>query len=137
LNLDYSTRVKIGVTLIALYALVSTLAMLNKDAGRYHKSSIDEVSLYENRFAGFKNILQPYTIVGYITDQQSDKVIEEYYLTQYVLSPIIIVRGTAFPFVIGNFHKPVNISRISQDNHLTLIKELGDGVMLFKSKKVK
>jgi len=148
LNLDHSIRVKIGIALIALSTLVSSsLLLLNKDVdttdiGYWYYKSIDGVSLHENRFKGLKNLLQAYTVVGYITDLQPDKAIEghyltQYHLTQYVLSPAIIVRGTNYPFVIGNFHSPVNISRISQDNHLILVRDLGNGVMLFRSEKVK
>ncbi len=148
MNLDHSIRVKIGITLIALSALVSSsLLMLNKDVdttdiGYWYYKSIDGVSLHENRFKGLKNLLQAYTVVGYITDLQPDKATEghyltQYHLTQYVLSPAIIANGTNYPLVIGNFHKPVNISRISRDSHLTFIGELDNGVMLFRSEKVK
>lgn len=149
MNLDRSIRVKIGITLIALSTLVSSvLLLLDKDIGIrdkgywYYKSI---VSLHENRFAGIKNILPANTVAGYITDIQPDKETEkgygyyltQYYLTQYVLSPAIIVRGTNYPLVIGNFHKPVNISQIYQDSRLILIRELDNGVMLFRSEKVK
>lgn len=148
MNLEYSARVRIGITFVAVYALVSSsLLLLNKDVdttniGYWYYKSIDGVTLHENRFKGLINLLQAYTVAGYITDLPPDKAIEGHYLTQYhlaqyALSPAIVADGTAHPFVIGNFHKPVDISRISQDSHLTLITDSGNGVMLFRNEKVK
>jgi len=102
-------------------------------------------SLQEDRFSGLRKYLHANTVAGYITDIQPDEDTEKgygeyltwYYLTQYVLSPAIIAEGTTYPLVIGNFHEPVDIARISRDNHLTLISELDNGVMLFRSEKVK
>ena len=102
-------------------------------------------SLYETRFAELKNYLPANSVVGYITDIQPDENTKKgygeyltwYYLTQYVLSPAIIADETTRPLVIGNFQKPVDLSRISSEYRLTLIREFGDGVMLFRNEKVK
>lgn len=147
MNLDYSIRVKIVATLIALSALISSsLLMMNKDSDAEYGNTDDKISSYEHRFAGLKNAFHPLTVVGYISDLQPDKEIEKYYIaghysehniTEYVLSPMILESGTNHPFVIGNFHKPVNISRVSLENHLILVRDLGNGVMLFRSEGAK
>lgn len=135
MNFDCAVKVKIGILLIILSALSQNLLMLGDGIRKYRKSpDIDNVTLHENRFIGLKKFLPTHGVVGYVTDQHPDNATGEYYLTQYALSPVIIANETARSFIIGNFHKSINIDEISKNADLILIQELDNGVILFKNK---
>lgn len=142
-EVENSDKVKIGMLLLILLpALVTNLLMFGVEIKKYRKSLIkNEVTMHEDRFVILKKILPPQSVVGYITDQQTGNsvkeyyAVKEYYLTQYALSPIIIVNEKSRHLVIGNFHEPIN--NVLKDTNLILFKEFDNGVMLFKNEKVK
>ncbi len=84
----------------------------------------DPVTQWELRFQAVKKIL-PFKrgVVGYISDSSIPGVSYdpnndqgEYVLTQYVMSPIIIVKGTGQEWNIGNL-RPEAYKVWSQSNH--------------------
>ncbi len=139
LKLNSSTKLKIAIILVILCSLVSSLRMLwNEIRGYITSGNADVVTSHENRFKGVKEVLSPYGLVGYVTDQQSDEAMAEYYLTQYVLSPLILTFDTTSPsIVIGNFHKHPKSDEISKHPHLVLFRELDNGLILFTTEKTK
>jgi hypothetical protein len=98
------------IVLASLYASVQNLI-----STKYLGSITDDpVADWEKRFAPLKDHL-PFKrgLVGYISDSNipgytynaaNDE--GEYVLAQYVLAPIIIVRGTGQEWNIGNLDKP-------------------------------
>ena len=96
----------------------------------------DEITLYEKRFEGLKKILPPHEVVGYISSKQAQDIrfdIEaaRYYLAQYALSPVIVVYSPDRPLVVGNFRQTVIDPKIYTSKNLVLLKDFGNGVMLF------
>lgn len=140
MKLYYFNKAKIGILLIILSALLSNSFMVWEEIKTYRKSpDEDEITAYENRFKSIKSVLPPHSVVGYVTDltdQQSAQWYKEYFLTQYTLSPVIVVNETSRHLVIGNFHKPINSYRVFYDTHLVLLREFDNGVILFKNKNV-
>ena len=129
---------KIGIFLIVLFALFSNAFMFWEEIEKYRKSpDSDEVTAYENRFESIKSMLPPHIVVGYVTDitEQSAQWYMEYFLTQYTLSPVTVIRGTSRPLVIGNFHNSMD-SSLMNDPHLILFREFDHGVTLFRNRKV-
>ena len=78
--------------------------------------------------------MQNHLVVGYVSDYDDNSNEDgiAYTMTQYVLAPIILVRGIKRNFIIGNFHsiKP-NIKAYEKEN-LSLIRDFGNGVILFE-----
>lgn len=144
--MDHSIKIKIGIIFIALSSLVSSiLLVLDKDVDMEHFKFTDQVVLHEEHFAGLKNILPENAVAGYITDLQPDEntikgygyYLSQFYLTQYVFSPAILVQGANYPLVLGHYHGPVDVSRIYRESKLVLIRDLGNGAMLFRKEELK
>lgn len=137
LSFNSTTKFKIAIVLIILSVLFSSLEKFNREIRQLLKKTqdADEITLLEieNRFKVFKNILPEHGAIGYITDQQLQDSVREFYLAQYVLSPVIIVNKSTYPLVIGNFHKPINVDKVSEDMHLSILKEFNNGLFLFKA----
>jgi hypothetical protein len=107
---------------------------LQKGIQRYNRNEIDQITIYERRFIELKEYLQNHLVVGYISDYDDNSTEDglSYTMTQYVLAPIILVRGIKRNFIIGSFHstKP-NIKAYEKEN-LALIRDFGDGVILLE-----
>lgn len=140
MKFDYATRVKVGIILIILFALLSSVRLL-KQIPTFNPKFMgrDEITLYERRFEGLKKMLPPHGVVGYITAKEGELVaadgesIKEYHLTQYALSPLVVVNTIECPLVVGNFYDVSINPEIYTNRNLILLKDFGDGVMLFKN----
>jgi hypothetical protein len=140
MNFGYGTRVAAAVTLIACLGLVSSAVLLRqtrrnlRDQGRGE----DPVAVLGRRLEPVRRDLPPGEIVGYVADPFSPsdhaayvKHASEFIMTQYHLAPTIVLESTRYPLVIGNFHHEVPAARVT-GMHLVLLKDFGDGVMLFR-----
>lgn len=71
---------------------------------------------YEQRFEPLKNELPLDKAVGYMTDRGGVYATPiDYYLTQYVLAPVVILRDMERELVIGNFSESNIINKIKAD----------------------
>jgi flagellar biosynthesis protein FliP len=121
-------------TAIIILSFHYNFKALQKGIQRYNRKELDQITVYEKRFIELKEFLQNHLVVGYVSDYD-DNTNEDgiaYTMTQYVLAPIILVRGIKRNFIIGNFHgaKP-NIKAYEKEN-LSLIRDFGNGVILFE-----
>lgn len=55
----------------------------------------------------------------------------DYYWAQYALAPLVLDHSPNHPLVVGNF---VETAAASDHSNLQLIKDFGDGVLLFANK---
>lgn len=140
--MSHKIRAKIGVLLIVLAALFSNLKLFKDIAAGYRNAGeIDGVSIYEKRFEGIKNELPARGVVGYIdgTDVKdirfAGQETAKYYLTQYAVSPTIIEYTSRDSLIIGNFEPGTDNSKTISEKRLTVVKDLGNGVMLLKGEK--
>jgi hypothetical protein len=120
--IPYSTRVKIGIALLSLVTLNSTLRQSvstlfhSRDLGQTHY-----ISQYEQRFAEVKRCLPPNQIVFYVDDfDESPDQCDAFYLAQYSLTPTVLAPfdskcGSAATLsshnprlILENFHDPQN-----------------------------
>ena len=101
---------------------------------RYNNRELDQISIYEKRFGELKAVLQNQSIVGYVSDYEakSDDDGNAFGMTQYVLAPIILVRGNKPNFIISNFSSAKPDRKAYEKENLSLIKDFGNGVMLFE-----
>ena len=96
--------------------------------------------VYEQRFAGLAEIASPGLVAGYVTDKLgaggfTDPIaLQEFFLAQYAVAPIILVRGTEPDLVIANFPDlgdPDAARRmVILIDRLGLLRDYGDGVLL-------
>jgi len=79
-------------------------------------------------------MLENHLVVGYISDcnDNSDENGIAFGMTQYVLSPILLVRGTKRDFIVGNFHRARPNTKAFAKENLSIYKDFGNGVILFE-----
>ena len=102
--------------------------------GSFHVAN-DPVSRDEQRFVALKEDLPEWGKVGYLDSPNLDEgeAKEQYYVVQYILSPLIVVDSIEYEFVIGNFPENMDNTMPASVNELILVKEYGDGVFLWKN----
>jgi hypothetical protein len=116
----YSTRVKLGISLIVFVILTPTIRQLRYTLSAFRSlPQTDDISQYERRFTEVKQFLPPDQFVSY--RDEFDKISEQckaFYLAQYSLAPTVLValdsrcsssdEATALRsrFVLDNFHDP-------------------------------
>jgi hypothetical protein len=130
-------RMRLGVGLIILFALVSNMRLLGRAVHDLAAlTQPDEITDYEGRFRQLKQVLPPYARVGYVADARPGEArslpFKRYLLTQYALLPVIVLRGSHQPLVVGNFYSANGVDG-ETTRGLTLIRDLGNGVMLFRA----
>ena len=96
---------------------------------------MDQVSSTEIPLRNLSQALPQGTRVGYISDvKRSDRNawLERYFLTQYAVAPRVLEEGTVPDWVIVNAvaYDP----RLVPDG-LVLVRDFGDGLMLFRRKR--
>ena len=69
-------------------------------------------------------------VIGYV-GPPGDFGLPDYYLAQYALAPRVVERSTNHPLVVGNF--PASSQVISPEG-LQLVRDFGNGVLLFSNK---
>jgi hypothetical protein len=96
------------------------------------------VNAYENRFDALRKILPPRGVVGYFSNctDYDGNYTARWYVAQYALAPVIVAHSSGHQLVVGNFCTvPPDFAAITGSG-LNLIKDFGNGVMLF-SKEMK
>lgn len=90
----------------------------------------DLATYYQARFKPLRPLLPRHGIVGYVSD--GPDATREYYLTQYALAPLVLDRTAARSVVVGNFFDPRHAPAIAARWKLVLLRDLGEGVMLYR-----
>lgn len=126
---NFPSRITIALSLFILCSLLSTLREL-KDAPTprgLHPDPIAKRS--DQRFAILKPALPQQGVVGYIGESGD---LADYYLTQYALAPLVVDHSPNHALVVANF--PTSPPSIPSPDHLQLLKDFGNGVLLFANK---
>ena len=129
-------RVWIGVLSVIVFAMLSSgLALRRALDPPPWTIAQDEISRYEARFQLLRSALPPEGVVGYVSEPWRPPHdldwLKGFFLTQYALSPLVVVEGIAPALVIGNF--PAGPGRYAPDPTLALVRDFGDGVLLFRN----
>jgi len=129
---DYPKRAQAGAVLLALVAVFSSL-----DTARNHRwFEASDIRVSEERARTLRPDLPAHGAIGYLGDELQSNTnaipyYHEFFHIQYAVAPVILVDSQQYPLVLGDFHRPVDPERIAKLN-LTLIKDYGNGVMLFR-----
>ncbi len=108
---------------------LSTVWLIRDNPSPAHIKRDNIASRSDDRFAALKSNLPTTGVVGYI-GESGDSATPDYYLTQYALAPLVVDFSPNHTLVVGNFPS----SRPSQiPENLKLVKEFGNGVLLFSS----
>jgi hypothetical protein len=122
-----------AIALLAVCALFNNLANLASIlAGGLPEHAVDEVMRHERRLEQARALLPPEGVIGYLTDLSGDAATKRYYLAQYALAPVIVVRGPGQRLTLVDFSSPEAIEALPTGN-LTIHTDFGDGLMLIVS----
>ena len=92
-RMDYSLRVKMGIALLALVPLQTTLQDFTISLSSFRSlPQVDNISRYEQRFAEVRRDLPPNQIVFYIDDfdEHHLKQCDAFTLAQYSVAPTVL-----------------------------------------------
>jgi hypothetical protein len=129
------SRLTIALTVFVLCCLLST-ARLIVDAPtptRIAESSAQIDNFSDRRFALLKAALPQRGVVGYL-GESGPLAIGRYYLTQYALAPLVVENSPNHALVIANFPSSPPTAR---PENLRLVKDFGNGVLLYAGKDAK
>jgi hypothetical protein len=132
----YPLATKAGVLLAAALALWGVLGYFGSE-GAYQKLHRDpyRIAAEATRLETFREAVASNAILGYLTDvplgnEASDGM---FLAAQYTLAPRILQRETKHPHVLGNFTRPVDFAAAGRPYGLTLERDFGNGVVLYRS----
>jgi len=132
----YPVRVRIGVLSVILFALLSSGLALGRalDPPPWTIAQ-DEITHYEARFRLLRSALPPKGVVGYFSEPDLPPRNLDWWkgfcLSEYALAPLILADNTTPALVIGNF-RSASPERNAADPTLVLVRDFGDGVLLFR-----
>ena len=133
MKFDYSIKIRVVIALAILIALQSNVANCIRGIKSYRKTTdVDEVTLYDKRYERLKGMLPSHGVVGYFTDAKFDA--KAFYLTQYALSPVILVNNTEPKLILANFSDSSSRIQFCKDNNLFLLEKVDNNIMLFSKK---
>jgi hypothetical protein len=119
-----------AVLILTLCCLLSSARLVVKSPGLGHLTPDDIAARSDQRFAALKTALPGREVIGYV-GLPGDSGLPEYYLAQYALAPRVVERSTNHALVVGNF--PAS-SQVISPAGLQLVKDFGNGVLLFSNK---
>jgi hypothetical protein len=130
-------RPKLAIACVAFVAcsLLST-ARLVVDAptpARIKEHSGDVANRSDRRFAALRASLPQRGVVGYVGEPGA-LALGDYYLAEYALAPLVLDHSPNHALVVGNF--PASPPSAPPEN-LHLVKDFGNGVLLYASKDTK
>jgi hypothetical protein len=121
---NYPKSTLAGILLVLLLVLISARTMLTS-------SPIPgpDITDHERRFAPLRNGLPRRGTIGYVSDTDSPG---EYFITQYVLAPVVVDAHPNGSLIVGNFNSPATIPGVLAKNRLVIKHDFGGGVLLLE-----
>lgn len=133
----YPARLKAALIAAALLGVWGAIESYQIETG----SSLRDpymVNLQPARLAGVIDAIPSTAIVGYLSDlhdraeNTSAAALAMFNSARYALAPRLLVEGTDRDWVLGNFTKPEDYSAIGRDHGLNVVRDFGNGVVLFR-----
>lgn len=136
------SRVQAGALLLALASLFSAVSFwAHVPALGSIPVGKDPITLFEKRFDEIKAFLPPRGRVGYLSDalgetpSPSDPSLAYLYLTQYALSPLVVVNHSQERLVVGDFRDRESGMKIARQRGLKQVRDFGRGLLLFQKER--
>jgi len=119
-----------AILILVFSCILSTARILQRSPVPNHLEADHVAQRSDQRFNAIKVALPDRGVIGYIGADDEDGT-ADYYLAQYALAPRVIDRSSSHPLIIGNF--PHGSPKLPPSG-LTVIKDFGNGVLLFSNK---
>ena len=129
--MGYPKKSKIMIVLIIL----STLAVLifhniKEIRSLLESKHSDKYSRYVKQFDEIRTMLPSHGFVSYHTDGKFSA--KWFYLTQYALAPVFVIRNAESKFVIGVFRNHKNRMKYCRRNNLVYVQTIGGNIVLLR-----
>ncbi|UCC82597.1 MAG: hypothetical protein JSW46_16720 [Gemmatimonadota bacterium] len=122
-------------------ALYQTVALHRDSRVANPAVGVQRTGVQDERLRPLREHLPPRGVVGYASDGWSGsafttvEALQDYFLTQYAVAPVIVLRGAGLPIVVGNY--PADSAaepavRRTYPAGLVLRRDLGNGVLLLE-----
>jgi len=134
-----SAQVLTACAAVALLALWSTLSFRRStDELAGPNADVYKIGEQPARFQELAAALPATGIVGYVSDVPTNQTLGAVLRdgAQYVLAPRLVREQSLKPgaeWVIGNFSKPLDVVQFGNQSGLTLVKDFGNGVVLYRN----
>lgn len=120
-------RTRIFLLVFVFGCLLSSARLVIEAPIPDHSIPDDIARRSDRRFSDLKAALPQRGVIGYVGDP-GESGVPAYYLAQYALAPLVLDRSPNHRLVVGNFSS--SVSPVSLEK-LRLVKDFGDGVLLF------
>ena len=98
------------------------------------QSAESQETHHVRRLEKLKDILPEQGIVGYFSNKHYNTADDDdmfFTLTQYALSPLLIIHSTKPQIIIADVNDSFNIIEFSNKYNCQLLKNFGDGILVF------
>jgi len=122
---------------VILDVLAGNVRDIRKELKHFYNKKVENKEIhYIKRFEKIKGKLPKQGILGYFTNKEysTDDDDRFFFLTQYALSPLIIVRGTKPSIIIADVSHSFNSIEFSIKYNCCLLRNFGDGILLFQKR---
>jgi len=125
-----------AVALLALWSTVSFRAASEELAGP--NADVYKIGEQAARFQELASALPSTGMVGYVSDAPAGQTLAAvlYGGAQYTLAPRLVTDQSVKPapeWVIGDFSKPLDVVQFGKNRGLTLVKDFGNGAVLYRN----
>jgi hypothetical protein len=130
-----SIRVGAGLILLVSFALFTGVRLL-VDVAKRGPTSRNQENVHnwdEDRLAEVRPLLPAHGVVGFVENTGSSNT-QAYYLTQYVLAPVVVVRDADHYLVIGVFPEASEPPSPPSPRHEVLLEDRDRGIICWKVK---
>lgn len=90
-----------------------------------------DVGMFDRGISTIRPSLPPSGTVGWYTDSPNGaSALQEFYLAQYALAPLVVVKNTDQKLVVGSIHSEQG--RVTDPN-LQMVRNFGNGIVLLRN----
>jgi hypothetical protein len=125
-----------AVAALALWSTVEFYGATGDAAGP--NADVYKIGEQAERFQGVASQLPSTGIVGYVSDAPPNRTLGAVMHdgAQYALAPRLVTGKPLQPgpeWVLGNFSKPLDEAEFGKQRGLTLVRDFGNGVVLYRA----
>jgi hypothetical protein len=127
--IDVQTRVRLaGLLLLVSTSFLATVLDLTTVLRHPPRDLQDPVRQHEDRLNRAREFLPARGVIGYVSDREGIEHVRRFYMTQYALAPLLVVRDSRRALILGDFTRPSNVGH--ETAGLRVLTDLGDGLVL-------
>jgi hypothetical protein len=139
-RVEYPFITKAGILVAALLALWGVLGYFGFE-GSYQEQYRDpfQIAAQSARLESFRDAVAADAVLGYLTDAAPGSEVSDamFLSAQYTLAPRLLVKETSaketnYQQVLGNFTRPGDFAAIGRQYGLSLQRDFGNGVVLYR-----